>query len=198
MSESICPKSYAWCDLHTSESDLPEDHRKKLGYGIELYHFEGENETYINWMPDFTEWIIRPGEVGQELSDLAGLLASLPSIFNRFVSEVTGVAPKPTFAYETRPCTDPNCREQSHEWSNGECIEACSVEPIDSPDGWYRVHAGKSPDDSEWVVWVDADRLPDGTQAGAAVASLAVHIEEMQQRVEQLNEGVVRTVSAER
>lgn len=88
---------------------------------------------------------------------------------------------------ERKECADHACVHDSHEWQGGERIEACELAPIDSPHSWYRVHADRTSDRNEWVVWVDADGLPEGRPAGAAVQSLATDIERMQGVVDRPN-----------
>lgn len=89
---------------------------------------------------------------------------------------------------DMRPCTDTNCTYQEHPWENGQVIESCQVRPIEHHEGWYAVHADRSPAESEWVVWVDATNLPDGKQTGLAVSLLTEDVERMQYRVEELND----------
>lgn len=195
MGEIKCPKGYEWCDIHDVEGANVGDHRKTIGYGIEFYRYEEENETYINWMPNFSEWIIQPGQVRPQIAELRGVLSNLHDDFERFVREVTGQAVRPEPVYEQRSCEDPACCDQTHEWVNGERTEACAVEPIEHPEGWFRVHAGKSPGDLFWEVWVDADRLPDGEMLSTAVDALSQSVDEMQIRVKTLNAAVQKSAS---
>lgn len=183
----MCEK-FEWCDLHTTDGDLPGDHRKKLGYGIEFYYSEAENETYLNWMPDWQEWILKQGEVSKEIRGLRTLLLHLDDDFNNLVRQVTGQVLEAPQQHYAVACENTACVQETHEWLRGERTEACSLEPIESPEAWFSVQGEHSPERDEWFVWVDAAWLPSGCQAGIAVASLADAVERMQAECDRLNE----------
>lgn len=147
----------------------------------------------ITLEPEFVDWL---GETLVKL-DIPGLTSPLAlrtyeardlakALLNQAAHIDEDERPDPLDLYEPRPCTDPNCREDSHEWLNGEIAEAHALEPIENAEHGYRVHGDRT-DGGMWEVWVDTHDLPDGPTLGRAVQCLADDIERMQHHIERLN-----------
>lgn len=68
MSHKPCEK-FTWCDTHDTELDETTLHCKPLDFGIDLVFDEETGKTWVNWMPDWAEWQMKPGEIHSELRD---------------------------------------------------------------------------------------------------------------------------------
>ena len=86
-SKETCER-FTWCTGHASEDDKVS-HVKEVGFGIMFVFDEDTNEHYVNWMPDWADWHMKPGEVHQELHELETVLGSLNHYLTEFGKEVT-------------------------------------------------------------------------------------------------------------
>lgn len=78
-----CPDGCTTDHAADERAGEPSDyHKKELGSGLSVVHFEGK--TFVNWIPDWTDWLVEGDEIDTAYREVRDALRKVKREFAKF------------------------------------------------------------------------------------------------------------------